>query len=139
MTHGSEEICDTVDDEAISFITYRSHDHHTAVVLLPVGVEVEGVRALPVRGVDVLANLLGVRDDCGQVVVDEIGRVDLDVHDRDHDEHDREDDHGVDVGGDECGLETTGGGVQDDAPEDEEGGELVLHPSEGLDGRGASE
>ena len=83
--------------------------------------------------------LFGVRDGPVEEVVDLIGRVRLDVDDKDHGNEDGEDDDSVEVTGDEGSLETAGTGVKDDTPGDQEGRKTVIHTGKGLNGGSATE
>ena len=53
-----------------------------------------------------------------------IGRIDLDVNDRNHRDKHGEDDHSVKVGGQEGSLEPSSGCVKDDTPGDQETSKL---------------
>mmetsp|Transcript_13033 Transcript_13033/g.28231 ORF Transcript_13033/g.28231 Transcript_13033/m.28231 type:complete len:251 (-) Transcript_13033:494-1246(-) len=148
VNEDSTEVTDDVDNTEHETISGKHCEVRSLVVIrdrttsIRIGVEealafgtsvVQGV-----GGID-LATFLGRVGNCPvQEGVDLIGRICLDVDNKDHGNENGEDNDGVEVTGNEGSLKTAGTGVEDDTPGDQEGSKTVIDSSEGLDGGGTT-
>ena len=92
-----------------------------------------------VSGVEGHALLGSVANSIVQEGVDLIGGVNLDVNESDHGNEHSEDDHGVQIRRHESSLESTGGGVKNNSPGNEERSKLISHTSQSCNGGGTTE